>query len=803
MFESHYRRNIRFRPLLLVITKCTLTLYVLYNARMRHYKALQDLLHSALRWRLRRHWLAEKLITRWLAHETRIPDEEIMTEFENVLPALGQALNNRGYTTLTPVQEAVIDPDLQNADVLVSAQTGSGKTVAFGLALAPALLDGAARFPSHDQGHQAPLALAVAPTRELALQVKRELEWLYADTGASFASCVGGMDMRTERRNLQRGAHIVVGTPGRLRDHIGRGSLDMTGLQAVVMDEADEMLDLGFREDLEFILDAAPETRRTLMFSATVPRQIAALAKRYQRNAVRISTQAEQSQHVDIEYRALTIASNDRENAIANVLRYYEAESALVFCNTRAAVNHMTARFNNRGFSVVALSGELSQHERTQALQAMRNGRARVCIATDVAARGIDLPNCGLVIHADLPKTKDNMLHRSGRTGRAGRKGVSVLMVPHNWRKRTERLLASARIDATWARPPAVLEIMRKDNERLLNDPSLSEPLTEDEQSFVTELLSQHSAEQIAAAFVRRFHAGRSAPEELLDTGPPEQKDKRRDDFKDGVWFSLSVGRNKQAEPRWLLPMLCKAGDITKRDIGAIRIDQDQTYVELAPGSVDRFLQAIGPDATVEKGVTVSRLDSAPQNYKTRSERSERSERSGRSERPERSGRPERPGRSERSERSDKPYTKNKPFAARKNSGYDRNDGERSVELERDRAPGDRAEDKRHQVGRPARKEPQAEQHSAVIHPTPKAGQEKPQDEKPQGEKRKEAKSWEKPDSSENSEKRPAKRPVLKAKKRMSKKAKLAIKAAKAINIPKIKGAPRAGSGPLKRRKAP
>ena len=290
---------------------------------------------------------------------------------------------------MTPVQEAVLAPELKDADVLVSAQTGSGKTVAFGMAFAPTLLGEAERFAKAD----APLALVVAPTRELALQVKRELEWLYEMTGASVASCVGGMDMRSERRALSRGAHIVVGTPGRLRDHIERHSLDMSALRAVVLDEADEMLDLGFREDLEFILGAAPDERRTLMFSATVPRSIATLAKRYQRDAVRVATAAEQKQHLDIEYRALVVAGSDRENAIINVLRYFEAKNALVFCATRATVNHLTSRFNNRGFSVVALSGELSQNERSHALQAMRDGRARVCIATDVAARGIDLPD--------------------------------------------------------------------------------------------------------------------------------------------------------------------------------------------------------------------------------------------------------------------------------------------------------------------------------------------------------------------------------------------------------------------------
>ena len=229
------------------------------------------------------------------------------------------------------------------------------------------------------------------------------------------------MDMRTERRRLDQGAHIVIGTPGRLRDHIQRSSLVTIDIRAVVLDEADEMLDLGFREDLEFILAETPEDRRTLLFSATVPRGIASLAEKYQSNATRISTKEEKKQHSDIEYRALTVATSDRENAIVNVLRYYEARNAIIFCATRATVNHITARFKNRGFSVVALSGELTQNERTHALQAMRDGRARVCIATDVAARGIDLPNLELVVHADLPTNGETLLHRSGRTGRAGR----------------------------------------------------------------------------------------------------------------------------------------------------------------------------------------------------------------------------------------------------------------------------------------------------------------------------------------------------------------------------------------------
>ena len=531
-----------------------------------------------------------------------------MTNFEGVVPALAQALEKRGYSELTPVQLAVLAPELKDADALVSAQTGSGKTVAFGLNIAPTLLAGAERF---ERGGT-PQALVVAPTRELALQVKRELEWLYAGTGASLASCVGGMDMRNERRVLERGAQIVVGTPGRLCDHIGRGSLDIKGLKAVVLDEADEMLDMGFREDLEYILKAAPDSRRTLMFSATVPRAIANLAKRYQRDAVRVSTAAEHSQHVDIEYRAMTVAPNDRENAIVNVLRYFEPKNALVFCGTRMAVNHMTSRFANRGISVVALSGELSQNERTHSLQAMRDGRAQVCIATDVAARGIDLPNLELVIHADIPKNREMLLHRSGRTGRAGRKGVCALIVPHNMRRQTERLLSNANIDAIWAKPPTADQIIANDRERILTDPTLIEDLSEDEKPFVQELLSRYSAEQIAGAFLRQQLAGQTAPEELLDVAPSEFQKKRRDDFKGGVWLSLSVGRDQNAEPRWLLPMLCRAGNITKNEIGRININQADTHVELTPACVDKFLAALGPSAKMEKTISVTRLKGAP-----------------------------------------------------------------------------------------------------------------------------------------------------------------------------------------------
>ncbi|MDD9719947.1 DEAD/DEAH box helicase [Sulfitobacter sp. PR48] len=523
-----------------------------------------------------------------------------------MIQTIADALAAQGYDTLTPVQEAVTDPALADADLLVSAQTGSGKTVGFGLAIAPTLLGDQPRFGAAG----APLALIIAPTRELAMQVAREITWLYGQAGAVVTTCVGGMDQRSERRALDRGAHVVVATPGRLCDHIKRGNIDLSTLRAVVLDEADEMLDLGFREELEFILSEAPEDRRTLLFSATVPAAIAKLAQSYQKDAQRISTTGEARQHADIEYRALNVHPRDTENAIINVLRFYEAKNAIVFCNTRAAVARLTTKFTNRGFSVVALSGELTQSERTNALQALRDGRARVCIATDVAARGIDLPNLGLVIHADLPSNADTLLHRSGRTGRAGRKGVSALIVPPKMKTKANRLLGWAKLKAEWAAAPSAEEVNAADEARLLSDPAWETPVPEEAADFVANLVATYSAEQLATAFVNLYRARASAPEDLADPGSKD--DSKRPAFGPSVWFSVSQGRNDGAEPRTLLPMLCRAGDLTKDDIGAIRVQASHSFVEILASSAPKFLNALGPDRTAEEGAVVTQLDKAP-----------------------------------------------------------------------------------------------------------------------------------------------------------------------------------------------
>ncbi len=525
---------------------------------------------------------------------------------------LAQALAARDYNSPTSVQAAVLEAE-PDRDLLVSAQTGSGKTVAYGLSIAHDLLAGG---PLPDPAGE-PLALIVAPTRELALQVQRELLWLYEPIGGKVVACVGGMDPRAEQRVLARGCHIVVGTPGRLRDHLERGALQIGNLRALVLDEADEMLDLGFREDLEFILEATPAQRRTLLFSATLPKPIVTLAKRFQQDALRIAVEGGEQGHADIEHRAVRVAPNEVEHAVVNLLRFYDSQTAMVFCNTRDSVSHLAAVLTERGFSAVALSGELGQNERNRALQSLRDGRARVCVATDVAARGIDLPNLGLVIHAEMPQSAQTFQHRSGRTGRAGKKGVSVIVVPLSRRRRAEALLANAGVVAEWGAAPNAEEIRKLDQQRLLQSLVQSEEISEEDITMGRALLEQRSAEELAGALVRLYRSQLPAAEELFDLSdasqqpPPAFKARHADDpLKTTVWFKLNAGREKNADPRWLLPMICRMGKITKSDIGAIRIFDRDTKFEISESVAKRFQAAV---AQVEKPeVRIEALTEAP-----------------------------------------------------------------------------------------------------------------------------------------------------------------------------------------------
>ncbi len=537
------------------------------------------------------------------------------TKFEELQlhPALAAALAARGYETAMPVQAAVAAaPPLR--DLLVSSQTGSGKTIAFGTALAATLL-GTEPKVAHGP---APVALVIVPTRELAMQVREELRWLLHGTGIRLASVTGGTPIVGDLKTLQRGVELVIGTPGRLVDLLRRSRLELAALRVVVLDEADEMLDLGFREDLETLLQAAPATRRTLLLSATLPAEIRALAQRYQRDALAIDARPHRDggaahgpgAHDDIAYRAHLIAGHDRLSAVVNVLRADASARAIVFCTTREGVSHMHAALTARGFAAAAISGERAQAERDRALEQLRHGHAEVLVATNVAARGLHLPDVDLIVHADLPLNADSLIHRSGRTGRAGRKGSAVVIASVAERRKAERLLAAAQVRATWTPPPDAGAIAAAAEARLVAE-IVAAPAPDDEGDPANALLAKIEAQLPARELARRLLARELTrlpvgeklhPVAMRDAGPerlakPGPRRAHADFAREGGLFRINIGAKDKADPRWLLPVICRRGGVTRREVGAIRIGPHETTFEIAGDAVADFaLASSSPD---------------------------------------------------------------------------------------------------------------------------------------------------------------------------------------------------------------
>jgi ATP-dependent RNA helicase DeaD len=354
--------------------------------------------------------------------------------------ALSAALEKKGYTTLTAVQLAVLAEGVEGRDLRITSQTGSGKTVAIGFTLREFVA--LERAPMPRGGAAQPAALVITPTRELARQVEEELSWLYAGVGARVASVTGGASYRDEHRMLASNPSIVVGTPGRLLDHVTRGSIDVTTLHAVVLDEADRMLDMGFRDELEAILEKTPPTRRTHLVSATFPREVKYLADRVQKNPLHLEGTRLGEANADIDHVVHLVDERQRLDAIINLLLASPDERVLLFAKTRADVSDVAAALDAEGFGVVALSGEMEQRERNRALAAFKRGTRRVLVATDVAARGIDVQGISCVIHLEPPTDPDAYTHRSGRTGRAGKKGRSALLTTPRQLMTARRVLA-------------------------------------------------------------------------------------------------------------------------------------------------------------------------------------------------------------------------------------------------------------------------------------------------------------------------------------------------------------------------
>jgi ATP-dependent RNA helicase DeaD len=536
-------------------------------------------------------------------------------EFASILgPAFTGALEQRGFHRLTPVQEAVLDPSLADRDLRITSQTGSGKTVAIGFALRTLVSNA-----SHDaKGRANVRALIVAPTRELAKQVEEELRWLFAATGAKVASTTGGASYQDERRALTSGPAIIVGTPGRLLDHLNRGAIDTSELGAIVLDEADRMLDLGFREDLEAILGYAPPGHRTHLISATFPRGVRALADRVQVDPAHVQGTPLGAANADIEHVVHLVDPRERIDAVINLLLARPDEQTLVFARTRADVARLARELHAAGFAVSSISGEMEQPARNRALSDFKRGKLRVLVATDVAARGIDVQDISRVIHADPPEDADAYTHRSGRTGRAGRKGQSAVLCSPSALGRTSMLLKRARVTFRVEPVPTAEDVTRSRDER-----SYSELVADDPEGFtghddrvwaLAKRLASDNARvtrTIARLLERSHYAGPAQPRSVRvfksDPSPARAAEPRHaanasklprtERTGSFVSFRVSWGGEQGADARRLLAMVCRRGEIRGMDVGNIRIARSFSTVEIAAHAADAFASAISkPD---------------------------------------------------------------------------------------------------------------------------------------------------------------------------------------------------------------
>ena len=583
------------------------------------------------------------------------------TAFEALSPAIAAALTSRGFTALTTVQEAVLDPALAGRDLRISSQTGSGKTVAVGLVLVQGLeaavkerAEAAAAAPAAAPGPCRPAALLVAPTRELAAQLQKELSWLYQPIGVRVAAVVGGTSYGGELRSLRTGPLVIVGTPGRLLDHLERGSIDPSAAFSVVLDEADQMLDLGFRDELEAILGKTPPERRTHLVSATFPREVLSLANRYQRNAADVQGTQRGEANEDITHIAHMVRSGERDAVLVNLLLLAPGERTLVFVRTRADAADIADRLANRGFGARALSGEMEQWERTKTLDAFRNGNISTLVATDVAARGLDVPDVSRVIHADPPNDPEAFTHRSGRTGRAGRKGTSIVLLPPSAREGVGRLFRRARVEGTFLPAPTVADVLRAADDRLIAELTAApaEDAKEDARlrGLADRLLAtEDPAKLVTALLARARHTGACAPETVTpvvlhaqaqrpqsydrggpmrgdgqgyDRGGPMRGDGplRGNDRGAGhapthlgfVPFRVTWGERHGADPRRVLALVCRRGGIQGNQVGAIRIGEVESTFEVAAPVAAEFAELVRKPDTRDPRIRIEALVSVP-----------------------------------------------------------------------------------------------------------------------------------------------------------------------------------------------
>jgi ATP-dependent RNA helicase DeaD len=526
-------------------------------------------------------------------------------------PELLRALSALGYEEPTPIQREAIPPLVEGRDLLGQAATGTGKTAAFALPVLQVL-------EAHRRA-KAPVALVLVPTRELAVQVSEALHRYGKELGARVLPVYGGAPIVRQLRSLDSGVDVVVATPGRALDLLNRGSLKLGEIATVVLDEADEMLDMGFAEDLEAILDETPETRQTVLFSATMPRRLDSLARRHLNDPVRITIgreKAEPGEAPRVRQTAYVVPRAAKPAALGRILDVEAPAAAIVFCRTREEVDSLTETLNGRGYRAEALHGGMSQEQRDRVMGRLRGGTADLLVATDVAARGLDIDQLTHVVNYDVPSAPESYVHRIGRVGRAGREGVAITLAEpreHRMLKTIEKV-AGAPIAVQQVPTVADLRARRLDLTRGALRESLLGNDLDGFRVVVESLADEFDLMEVALAAVKLAHEAGGAvddDEEIPQVGfrvdhggpargRPDRPARRPSGGGPVARLFVGVGRDAGIRPGDLVGAITGETGLTGRDIGSIEIHQRFALVEVPDGAADEVVQALR--ATMIKG---------------------------------------------------------------------------------------------------------------------------------------------------------------------------------------------------------
>lgn len=548
---------------------------------------------------------------------TETPQDDAVT-FEDLglAPELLAALAHLGYEEPTPIQAEAIPPLLEGRDLLGQAATGTGKTAAFAL---PAL----ARWAEARAAGEAaqPSVLVLAPTRELAMQVAEAMHKYGRELGVKVLPIYGGQPIGRQLKALDRGVDVVVATPGRALDHIGRGTLPLAGLRTVVLDEADEMLDMGFADEIDAILDETPKGRQTVLFSATMPDRIGRIAQRHLNDPVRLEIGREQTAPGEgplVRQTGYLVARAHKPAALGRVLDMEAPEAAIVFCRTRNQVDELAETLNGRGYRSEALHGGMNQVERDRVMGRLRSGSADLLVATDVAARGLDVDRLTHVINYEVPSAPESYVHRIGRVGRAGREGVAITLAEpreHRMLKSIERLTGQ-RIEIEPVPTVADLRTRRLEVTRASLREIVLAGDSERYRAVVESLADEFDLMEVALAAVEMAHEGDGAAPmeeegEIPAMAEPPSKSKSSKGSKKSrerakvarsrgqgaeagmTRLFVGAGRSQGMRPKDLVGAIANESSLKGRDIGAIEISERFSLVEVPTGSADDVIASL------------------------------------------------------------------------------------------------------------------------------------------------------------------------------------------------------------------